>query len=110
MARLHLRHQHLVHRLQRTALWALQLPIAYLFIARLLQPLRRSERLPLRPGELRTRLGAMTALRLGVRAVAAAAIVVLVGILAIDRTGGRERPPPSPSTASTPTASESRGG
>jgi sulfoxide reductase heme-binding subunit YedZ len=78
---------------QRTALWVMQLPIAYMFITRLLAPLRRSERLPLSPAALRTRLGTMTVARLGVRVIAAAAIVVLLGVLALDRTGGRERPP-----------------
>lgn len=84
---------------QRTLLWAMQLPIAYMFIARLLKPLRKSERLPLTPGGLAPRLGVMTVLRLGVRVVAAATIVVLVGILALDRTGGHDRPEHYPTEA-----------
>ena len=77
---------------QRTALWVMQLPIAYLALARLLAPLRRSERLPLKPRELAARLDLMTVLRLGVRLIAAAAIVLLAGIVVLDRTGGREHP------------------
>lgn len=77
---------------QRTALWVMQLPIAAMALYRLLSPLRRSEHLPLKPGELRSRLNAMTALRLGVRLTAAAAVVGVVGILALDRTGGHQRP------------------
>jgi hypothetical protein len=81
---------------QRTFLWVMQLPIAYMVVARLLAPLRRSERLPLTPAGLRGRLGTMTALRLGVRLLAAASLVVLVGVLALDRTGGRSPRPPYP--------------
>lgn len=77
---------------QRTLLWAMQLPIAVMVVARLLAPLRRSERLPLQPGELASRLSPMVVARLAVRVVAAAAVVVLVGVLALDRTGGYQRP------------------
>jgi sulfoxide reductase heme-binding subunit YedZ len=84
---------------QRTLLWAMQLPIAVMFVARLLAPLRRSERLPLQPGELAPRLSPMVAMRLGVRVVGAVAVVVLVGVLALDRTGGYQRPAEYPSEA-----------
>jgi len=77
---------------QRTTLWVLQLPIAAMVLYRLLSPLRRSEQLPLKPGELLPRLGTTTVLRLGVRLIAAAALVVLIGIVALDRTGGHQRP------------------
>lgn len=77
---------------QRTALWAMQLPVAALVLYRLLEPLRASERLPLQPRALLARLDTMVVLRLGVRLIAAAAVVALVGVLALDRTGGRERP------------------
>ena len=85
---------------QRTLLWAMQVPIAALVLYRLLEPLRRSERLPLRPGALVARLDVMVALRLAVRLVAAAAVVVLVGILALNRTGGHQRPAEYPTMES----------
>lgn len=77
---------------QRTLLWAMQVPIAAMVLARLLAPLRRSERLPLRPRPLAAQLNVMAVLRLGVRLVAAGSVVVLLGILALDRTGGRQAP------------------
>jgi methionine sulfoxide reductase heme-binding subunit len=83
---------------QRTLLWVMQIPIAALVLYRLLEPLRRSERLPLQPGALLSRLSAMVMLRLGVRLVAAAAVVVLVGILVLDRTGGHQRPAEYPTS------------
>lgn len=86
---------------QRTALWAMQLPIAGLVLYRLLEPLRRSERLPLRPRALLSRLDTMVVLRLGVRLAAAVAVVVLVGVLAFDRTGGRQRPAAYPTAEAT---------
>ncbi|MBB6118560.1 ferric reductase-like transmembrane domain-containing protein [Nocardiopsis algeriensis] len=68
----------------RTAVWALQLPVALLFLARLLAPLRREERLAVRdlrrPGPL---------LRLCGRAAAAAGVVVLLLVTVTGRDGGR---------------------
>lgn len=82
---------------QRTLFWVMQLPIAFMVAARLLAPLRRSERLPLRPGALLERLNPMTVSRLGVWLIAVASIVILAGILVLDRTGGHQRPDEYPS-------------
>lgn len=84
---------------QRTILWVMQVPIAYMVLARLLTPLRRRENLSLRPRALARQLGVMTGLRLGVRLVAAATIAVLVGILVLDRLGGHDRPDHYPTPA-----------
>lgn len=86
---------------QRTAFWIIQLPIAYMVLARLLAPLRRSERLPLKPAALLSKLNVMTVLRLGVRLIAATSIVVLAGILILDRTGGHQHPDEYPSAEDT---------
>ena len=68
----------------RTAVWALQLPVALLLLARLLAPLRREERLAVKdlrgPGPL---------LRLAGRVVAAAGVVVLLLVTVTGRDGGR---------------------
>jgi sulfoxide reductase heme-binding subunit YedZ len=77
---------------QRTLLWVMQLPVAYLVLARLLSPIRRSDRLPLQPRALLQRFSPMTASRLGVRLVAVASLVVLALILVLNRTGGHQRP------------------
>ncbi|SHI61735.1 Ferric reductase like transmembrane component [Nocardiopsis flavescens] len=68
----------------RTAVWALQLPVALLLLARLLAPLRREERLAAR--DLR---GAGPLLRLGGRVTAAAGVVVLLLVTVTGRDGGR---------------------
>ncbi|MFJ8230347.1 ferric reductase-like transmembrane domain-containing protein [Streptomyces sp. NPDC094448] len=76
----------------RTSVWLLQLPIAALFLARLLSPARRSERLPAlaaTPGGGRLPWTA----RAAGRAVAAAVLVALVAIVVTGRDGGREEPP-----------------
>ncbi|NLU68196.1 ferric reductase-like transmembrane domain-containing protein [Streptomyces sp. HNM0574] len=75
----------------RTVLWALQLPLAALFLLRLLRPARRSQRLT-RPGPgagPRLRWG----LRLAGRLVAAGLVVLVLVVLATGRDGGREKPP-----------------
>jgi methionine sulfoxide reductase heme-binding subunit len=74
---------------QRTVFWLMQVPIAVLVLTRLLAPLRRRERLPLRPTALLPQLDVMAVLRLGVRLVAAATILVLASILIRNDTGGR---------------------
>lgn len=81
---------------QRTALWVMQLPIAVMVLYRLLSPLRRGERLSLKPGDLVRQLNLSVGLRLLVRLTAAAAVVVLTAILAFDTTGGHTRPDQGP--------------
>lgn len=77
---------------QRTAFWVMQLPIAVMVLARLLTPQRRSERLSLKPRELLPKLDVMAALRLGVRLVAVAAILVLGSVLITNDTRGHQSP------------------
>ncbi|MER5493588.1 ferric reductase-like transmembrane domain-containing protein [Streptomyces sp. NPDC002490] len=75
----------------RTAVWLLQLPVAALFLARLLRPARRSQRLG-RPGAgAPTRLA--WAARFTGRLTVVAVLVALVAVLATGRDGGRVRPP-----------------
>ncbi|MEV6818129.1 ferric reductase-like transmembrane domain-containing protein [Nocardiopsis dassonvillei] len=71
----------------RTAVWALQLPVALLLLARLLAPLRADERLT--PGDLAggRRLGGLA--RAGARLGVAAAVVVLLAVTVTGRDGGR---------------------
>ncbi|MFF3553749.1 ferric reductase-like transmembrane domain-containing protein [Streptomyces tsukubensis] len=76
----------------RTSVWLLQLPIAALFLARLLSPARRSERLPALAAVPGGGKPLWTARAAG-RAAAAAVLVVLVAILVTGRDGGREEPP-----------------
>lgn len=83
---------------QRMALWVMQLPIAALVLYRLLTPLRRREQLPLAPAALRSQLDLRVCLRVLVRLAAAASVVALVAIVALDRTGGHQRPAPDPTT------------
>lgn len=68
----------------RTLVWALQLPVALLFLTRLLSPLRREERLPMgalrRPGPL---------VRLSGRIIVAVGVVVLLLVTVTGRDGGR---------------------
>ncbi|QDY78267.1 ferric reductase-like transmembrane domain-containing protein [Streptomyces qinzhouensis] len=76
----------------RTSVWLLQLPIAALFLARLLSPARRSERLPAlsaTPGGARPLWTARAAGRITVAAV----LAVLVAVLVSGRDGGRDQPP-----------------
>jgi hypothetical protein len=77
---------------QRTAFWVMQLPIAVMVLARLLSPLRRSERLPLKPRELLPQLNVMAVLRLGVRIIAVAAVLVLGSVLITNDTRGHQNP------------------
>jgi hypothetical protein len=77
---------------QRTAFWVMQLPVALMVVARLLAPLRRSERLPLKPRELLPRLDVMVVLRLGVRLVAVASVLVLGSVLVTNDTRGHQSP------------------
>ena len=69
----------------RTIVWGLQLPVALLFLARLLTPLRHEERLT------RAALGggAGPLLRLGGRLLAAAGVVVVLLVTVTGRDGGR---------------------
>ncbi|MGV9311298.1 ferric reductase-like transmembrane domain-containing protein [Streptomyces sp. NPDC003691] len=76
----------------RTSVWLLQLPIAALFLLRLLAPARRSERLPAlsaTPGRARPLWTARAAGRIAVAAVA----VLIVAVVVTGRDGGREEPP-----------------
>ncbi|WST66659.1 ferric reductase-like transmembrane domain-containing protein [Streptomyces uncialis] len=74
----------------RTTVWLLQLPIAALFLIRMLSPARRSERLAAaRAAGSRT----VWALRLTVRITAVAVLGVLLAVLITGRDGGRAEPP-----------------
>ncbi|MFD9717829.1 ferric reductase-like transmembrane domain-containing protein [Streptomyces sp. NPDC059076] len=75
----------------RTTIWLLQLPIAALFLMRLLRPARRSERLR----GLRDHKGSATgwSLRFAGRAAAVAVVVVLLAVVITGRDGGRAEPP-----------------
>ncbi|MFF2847099.1 ferric reductase-like transmembrane domain-containing protein [Streptomyces sp. NPDC058001] len=75
----------------RTTIWLLQLPLAALFLLRLLAPARRSERLR----ALRDHPGSATGwtTRLTGRVLAAGILVALVAVLATGRDGGRTEPP-----------------
>ncbi|AOS63510.1 ferric reductase-like transmembrane domain-containing protein [Actinoalloteichus hymeniacidonis] len=75
----------------RWLLWALQIPVAVLLVARLLAPARRGERLPLRLSELRQRWSGGTLARLGGRLVAVLAAVALVVVVVTGSIGGRDR-------------------
>ncbi|NYI04123.1 ferric reductase-like transmembrane domain-containing protein [Allostreptomyces psammosilenae] len=83
----------------RTTLWALQLPLLALLLARLLRPVRRGERLGAGAWPARLATGA------AVLAVALT-MVAVVAVLATGRDGGRARPEPAPAGALTRTASE----
>ncbi|WP_017569422.1 ferric reductase-like transmembrane domain-containing protein [Nocardiopsis halotolerans] len=71
----------------RTAVWALQLPVALLLLSRLLAPLRADERFALRDLVGASRARALA--RLGARLAAVAAIVVVLTVTATGRDGGR---------------------
>ena len=73
----------------RTALWAVQIPLALLFLYRLMTPSRSSDKLPQGVPNLRTRSGWRHLRRLAVRLAVAAIIVALV--LAAFNDGGRPR-------------------
>ncbi|MEU0955758.1 ferric reductase-like transmembrane domain-containing protein [Streptomyces niveus] len=75
----------------RNTVWLLQLPIAALFLLRLLRPARRSERLA-SPGAHRGSKAGW-GLRLTGRVAAVAIIGVLVAVIASGRDGGRTVPP-----------------
>lgn len=72
----------------RTVVWLLQLPIAALFLVRLLAPARRSERLHLRDADKRPGV-LSTAARLAGRIAVAATIVILLAVTVTGRDGGR---------------------
>ncbi|WP_433698730.1 ferric reductase-like transmembrane domain-containing protein [Nocardiopsis sp. CA-288880] len=71
----------------RTFVWALQLPVALLLLARLLAPLRADERFTLRDLAGGRRLRALA--RLGARLAVAATVVVLLVVTVTGRDGGR---------------------
>ncbi|MCM2389013.1 ferric reductase-like transmembrane domain-containing protein [Streptomyces albipurpureus] len=76
----------------RTTVWLLQLPIAALFLMRLLRPARRSQRLRglgEHPGS-----PAGWSLRLVGRVAAVGIMVVLLAVIITGRDGGRVEPPP----------------
>lgn len=72
----------------RTLVWALQLPVAALFLLRLLAPARRNERLRLRDPAARPPLLPLAA-RLAGRVVVAVTVVVLLAVTVSGRDGGR---------------------
>lgn len=72
----------------RTVVWLLQLPVAALFLIRLLTPARPSERLRLRDPEARPR-PLVAAARLGGRIAVAVCTVVLLGVVITGHDGGR---------------------
>lgn len=69
----------------RTIVWGLQLPVALLFLARLLAPLRREERLT--RADLGGGVGPLS--RLGGRLSVAAGVVVILLVTVSGRDGGR---------------------
>ncbi|MCP3015633.1 ferric reductase-like transmembrane domain-containing protein [Nocardiopsis dassonvillei] len=71
----------------RTAVWALQLPVALLLLARLLAPLRADERFT--PGDLAGGRRLRGLARAGARLGVAAAVVVLLAVTVTGRDGGR---------------------
>ncbi|MTE22309.1 iron reductase [Streptomyces sp. TRM43335] len=72
----------------RTTVWLLQLPVAVLFLVRLLAPARRGERL--RPRDAAGRPGAVSLVaRLAGRVAVAATVVGLLVVAATGRDGGR---------------------
>ncbi|MEU0371507.1 ferric reductase-like transmembrane domain-containing protein [Streptomyces sp. NPDC006283] len=73
----------------RTSVWLLQLPIAVLFLLRLLAPARRSEQLR-RPER---RFAVSWSLRLVGRVAVAGVLVALIAVLVSGRDGGRTVPP-----------------
>ncbi|MEV8354753.1 ferric reductase-like transmembrane domain-containing protein [Streptomyces niveus] len=75
----------------RNTVWLLQLPIAALFLLRLLRPARRSERLASPSAHRGSKAG--WGLRLTGRVAAVAIIGVLVAVIASGRDGGRTVPP-----------------
>ncbi|MFE3588176.1 ferric reductase-like transmembrane domain-containing protein [Streptomyces niveus] len=75
----------------RNTVWLLQLPIAALFLLRLLRPARRSERLASPSAHRGSKAG--WSLRLTGRVAAVAIIGVLVAVIASGRDGGRTVPP-----------------
>ncbi|PWV57286.1 ferric reductase-like transmembrane domain-containing protein [Nocardiopsis sp. L17-MgMaSL7] len=77
----------------RTFVWALQLPVALLFLARLLTPLRPEERLTRSELQRGPVLPALA--RLCGRLLAAAAVVVLLLVTVTGRDGGRTPGQPS---------------
>ncbi|MEU5400691.1 ferric reductase-like transmembrane domain-containing protein [Streptomyces sp. NPDC005963] len=75
----------------RTSIWLLQLPIAALFLLRLLRPARRSQQL--RPLGDRTGSATGWSLRLTGRIAAVAVVVALLAVVFTGRDGGRAEPP-----------------
>ncbi|WP_435594575.1 ferric reductase-like transmembrane domain-containing protein [Streptomyces panacea] len=75
----------------RNTVWLLQLPIAALFLLRLLRPARRSERLASPSAHRGSKAG--WSLRMTGRVAAVAIIGVLVAVIASGRDGGRTVPP-----------------
>lgn len=75
----------------RNTVWLLQLPIAVLFLLRLLRPARRSQRLASLSAHRGTKTG--WTLRLTGRVAAVAIVGVLVAVIASGRDGGRTVPP-----------------
>ncbi|MQT03001.1 hypothetical protein FF041_23275 [Streptomyces jumonjinensis] len=75
----------------RTSVWLLQLPIAALFLARLLRPARRSQRLAAPGAHPGSKAG--WSLRLTGRLLAAGTLAVLLAVLITGRDGGRAEPP-----------------
>ncbi|WP_016697047.1 ferric reductase-like transmembrane domain-containing protein [Actinoalloteichus spitiensis] len=75
----------------RTVLWVMQVPVALLFLWRLLYPARRGERVPWRPSEWSGGLGVRDIGSLVLRLGAAAVVVALLVVIATGNTGGADR-------------------
>lgn len=71
----------------RTVVWALQLPVALLLLARLLAPLRADERFTL--ADLAGGHGLRALARLAARLTVAASVVVVLAVTVTGRDGGR---------------------
>ncbi|MFE7380325.1 ferric reductase-like transmembrane domain-containing protein [Streptomyces zhihengii] len=78
----------------RNTVWLLQLPIAALFLVRLMKPARRSERLGAPAGS-----PALWSLRATGRAAAALVLIALVTVMVTGRDGGRTVPPADTSSS-----------
>lgn len=84
----------------RTTVWLLQLPVAAIFLARMVRPLRRAERLtPPAPHRRAPRHLLGWGTRWGLTASVAAALAVVCAVLLSGNDGGRERPAPAPSSS-----------
>lgn len=73
----------------RTLVWAAQIPLALLFLHRLMTPSRPSDRMPTGAPDLRTRAGWWHLARIALRVMVAAIVIALIFLTV--RDGGRPR-------------------